>query len=202
VTATGPRIPPLPVEEWTDDAKEAVRAAFGQDAADRMLNGGPDAPRVPNVLTTMMRHPALARRFLPYNAVLLNKPTISARHRELMILRVGWLTRAPYEFVQHVRMAAFCDITSEEVEAIPLGAEAEIWGPLERALLEATDQLIEHYKIDDDTWARLAEHLDERQLMEATFVVGTYTALAMVFNSLGIELDPDLDDVEAPRLPD
>jgi alkylhydroperoxidase family enzyme len=71
-----------------------------------------------------------------------------------------------------------------------------VWTPLEADLLAATDQLVDGYRIDDATWARLAEQLDEPQLMEVAFVVGTYTCLAMAFNTFGIELDPDLDPVE------
>jgi 4-carboxymuconolactone decarboxylase len=133
--------------------------------------------------------------------VLLNTPTLEPRHRELMILRVAWRTRTEYEWVQHVRIAPSCGITPEEVTAISAGANADAWTPLEADLLAATDQLLDRYRIDDETWAALSEHLDERQLLEVTFVVGTYTALAMVFNSVGVELDPELADVPAPPLP-
>jgi alkylhydroperoxidase family enzyme len=202
VSADGPRIAPLPTDQWSDDAVAALRSAFGDQAADRLLATGPDAPHVPNVLTTLMRHPALTGPFLTYNSVLLNAPTLDPRWRELMVLRVAWRTRAPYEWVQHVRMAPSCAITPEEIDAIADGAQAEIWAPLEADLLAATDQLIDHYRIDDDTWARLAARLDERQLVEIAFVVGTYTALAMAFNSFGIELDPELHGVPAPPLPE
>ena len=74
------------------------------------------------------------------------------------------------------------------------GAGADAWTPLEADLLAATDQLIDGYRVDDDTWTRLAEQLDERQLVELVFVVGTYTGLAMAFNSFGLQLDPDLQD--------
>ncbi len=73
---------------------------------------------------------------------------------------------------------------------------------LESDLLAATDQLLDDYRVDDGTWARLAEQLDEHQLIELTFVVGTYTCLAMAFNTFGLELDPDLHTVDAPPLPD
>ena len=202
MSADGPRIAPLPTDQWSDEAVAALRSAFGSEAADRLLATGPDAPHVPNVLTTLMRHPALTGPFLTYNSVLLNAPTLDPRWRELMVLRVAWRTRAPYEWVQHVRMAPSCAITPEEIDAIADGAQAEIWAPLEADLLAATDQLIDHYRIDDDTWARLAARLDERQLMEVAFVVGTYTCLAMAFNSFGLELDPELDGVPAPPLPE
>ena len=38
--------------------------------------------------------------------------------------------------------------------------------------------------------------------MEVVFVVGTYTCLAMAFNSFGLELDPELRPLAAPPLPD
>ena len=94
MTDSGPRIPPLPIGEWSEDAVAALRAAFGDAAAERLLSTGSDAPRMPDVLTTLMRYPALAGPFLAYNAVLLNTPAMEPRLRELMILRVAWRTRS------------------------------------------------------------------------------------------------------------
>ncbi len=196
-----PRIAPLPTDEWDDDALAALRSAFGDDGAERMLSTAPDAPPMPNVLATLMRHPALAGPFLTYNNVLLRTPTLEPRLRELMVMRVAWRTRCEYEWVQHVRMAARCGITPEEVEAVGQGAAADAWSALEADVLAATDQLLDRYRIDDETWARLAQHLDERQLVEMAFVVGTYTCLAMAFKTFGLVLDPDLDSVLAPPLP-
>jgi 4-carboxymuconolactone decarboxylase len=202
VSEAAPRIAPLPTTEWGDDAVAALRAAFGNDGVERMLSTAPGTPPMPNVLTTLMRHPALAGPFLTYNNVLLRTPTLEARLRELMVLRVAWRTRSEYEWVQHVRMAARCGITADEVEAVGQGADADAWSALETDVLAAVDQLLDRYRIDDGTWARLAQHLDERQLVEMAFVVGTYTCLAMAFNSFGLVLDPDLDSVPAPPLPE
>jgi 4-carboxymuconolactone decarboxylase len=202
VSEAAPRIAPLPTDDWGDDAVAALRAAFGDDGAKRMLSTAPDAPLMPNVLMTLMRHPALAGPFLTYNNVLLRTPTLEPRLRELMVLRVAWRTRSEYEWVQHVRMAARCGITADEVEAISQGANAEGWSALEADVLAATDQLLDRYRVDDETWARLAQHLDDRQLVEMAFVVGTYTCLAMAFNSFGLVLDRDLDSVPAPPLPE
>ena len=202
MSSTGPRIEPLPREEWNDDAVNALRAAFGDAAAEHLLATGPEAARMPNVLTTLMRHPALTGPFLIYNSVLLNTPTVEPRLRELMILRVAWRTRSTYEWAQHARLALRCEVTAEDIDAIARGADAGVWSPLEADLLRATDQLLEHYRIADETWARLAKHLDERRLIEIAFIVGTYTCLAMAFNSFDLELDPDLDTSTAPSFPE
>jgi 4-carboxymuconolactone decarboxylase len=193
VSADGPRIPPLATDEWGEDAVAALRTAFGEQGAERLLSDEPGTPPMPNVLTTLMRHPALAGPLLTYNAVLLRTPTVEPRLRELMILRVAWRTRSAYEWAQHVSLAPRTEITAADIDAVAREVDTGVWSPLEADLLRATDQLIDQYCIDDETWSRLAEHLDERQLVEVAFVVGTYTCLAMAFNTFGIELDPDLD---------
>jgi len=202
VSDAGPRVPPLPRDQWGDEAVGAVRAGFGDAAAERLLATGPDASRAPNVLATLMRHPALAGPFLAYNSVLLKTPAVEPRLRELMVLRVAWRTRSTYEWSQHVRIARASGMTAEEIDAIPDGAGGDVWSPLDADVLAATDQLLDHYRIDDDTWLRLAERLDERQLMEVAFIVGTYTCLAMAFNSFGLEIDPELRETTAPPLPE
>jgi hypothetical protein len=104
--------------------------------------------------------------------------------------------------VQHVRIAKQVGATTEQIETIAGLSSAAPWTPLEADLLAATDQLIDKYKIDDTTWARLAGTLDARQLMEVVFVVGSYACLAMAFNSFGLELDPELSDIDAPPMPE
>ncbi len=188
---SGPRLAPLPRDTWGEDAQDALRTGLG---------GLPRDP-VPNVIGTLVHHPSLAAAFLAYNTVLLRAPTLDARARELMILRVAWRTGAPYEWLQHVRIARRLGVSDAEIIGIGAGPSSPVWAAHDADLLAATDQLIDRYQIDDTTWARLAARLDERQLVEAVFVVGTYTCLAMAFNSFGLELDADLESMDVPAMP-
>jgi AhpD family alkylhydroperoxidase len=192
--AEAPRLAPLPRTQWDEGVRAALGTGLTEAVAGRFFSTGTDAIPMPNVLATLMHHPALAGPFLAYNQVLLQTPALDHRQRELLILRVAWRTRARYEWAQHVRLATGLGITADEIEAIAAGADAERWASLECDLLSAVDQLIDQYRIDDATWKRLAEHLDDRQLVELVFVVGTYTGLAMAFNSFGLQLDPELRD--------
>jgi 4-carboxymuconolactone decarboxylase len=187
-----PRLAPLPLELWGDDALATLRTAWPR-VAERFLSQRPDALPLPNVVTTLMHNPALAGPFLIYNRVLLEKPTLGHRLRELMVLRVAWRTRQLYEWAQHVKLAGRYSITPEDIEAIAKGTRAETWTPLEADLVAATDQLLDRYRIDDDTWRRLSEQLEPHQLVEVAFVVGTYVCLSMAFNSFGLQLEPGLD---------
>lgn len=196
-----PRIAPLPRERWGEAERKALEMGF-PGAAASFLDAGDDAPPLPNVLGTLMHHPELAGAFMAYNRILLSTPTLGHRLREVMVLRVAWRTRAVYEWVQHTRVAAGAGMSREEIEATIRGADDALWPPLEADLLRATDQLLDGHRIEDDTWARLSEALDERQLLEAVFTVGTYSCLAMVFNSLALQLDPGLEPHEGLPLPE
>lgn len=198
---SGPRIAPLPRELWDDDVRGAIGSGLPEGVKARFLSTGPDAMRPPNAITTFMHHPALTGPWLSYNAQLLQRPALDPRHRELVVLRVAWRSKAEYEWVQHIRLATRYGITAEEIEAVTRGAAGTEWSALEKALLTATDELLDDFRISDETWRRLAAHLDVKQMLEVLFVVGTYTTLAMAFNSLGVELDPELDPASGPAIP-
>ena len=183
-----PRLPPLPRERWTDATTAALRQSMGP-AADPYLAGDAE---LPTVLGTLLHHPRLAEPFLTYNFTLLGRPTLDARLRELVILRIAWTCRAPYEWAQHVRIAFEMGITQAAVERLAADDVGEEWTALERSVLRAADELLVDHEIGDATWDQLATQLDEAQLVELLFVAGTYRALAMVFNSLRLELDADL----------
>jgi len=197
-----PRLAPIPPEEWGEEARAALAGAYSDNVVTRLLSTEPGSTPMPNALSTLMHHPALAGPFLAYNNVLLQTPTLDPRARELVVLRVAWRTRSRYEWVQHLRLAPRVGITPEEIAAVADGSAGDVWTPIEADLLAATDQLIDGYRVEDDTWGRLAEKLDERQLVELVFVVGTYTALAMAFRSFGVQLDPELQEIATASLPE
>ena len=196
-----PRLHPVPKDEWDEDCAAAVRAGMPAVAAERFLSSADDAPRLANGISSLLHHPTLAAAFLNFNGRLLWEPVLSPRLRELIVMRVARRTRSQYEWVQHAKLSQRYDVTPAEVDAISIGDDA-VFSGLEIDVLHAADQLLENYRVDDETWDQLAAALDEKTRLELLFVVGTYVGLAMVFNGIGVELDPDLDPSQAPALPD
>ena len=192
--AAGPRLAAAARRRsWDDDEP---RGAAGRLRRRRRPTGssrrGRTRSRCRTCSRTLMHHPALAGPFLAYNGVLLFTPALDPRLRELDGAP-GRLadTRRPTSGCSTCAWRTGCGVTDDEIDAIADRRRRDAtWTPLEADLLAATDELIDDYRIDDATWARLAEHLDERQLVEVVFVVGTYTCLAMAFNSFGLAARP------------
>jgi alkylhydroperoxidase family enzyme len=141
----------------------------------------------------------LARAFFTFNGHVLFASTLSARQRELLVLRVATLRRSRYEWAQHVLLAGDAGLTGEEVARIAEGPDAPGWSTLERAMLAGVDELVGDGEVADATWTVLARELDERQLMDLVFTVGAYEVVAMAFRSFGIELDEDLENALLAR---
>jgi 4-carboxymuconolactone decarboxylase len=149
-----------------------------------------------NILGIFAWHPALAQAWFGFNNHLFHS-TLSARDRELATVRIAWLRRGEYEWAQHVRMARKAGLSEEEVDAINAGPDSPVWGPRDAALLRAVDEMANDHRVGNETWKRLAEEFDRRQVMDLVFTVGAYDMLAVAMNTFGLQLDPGL-----PGFPD
>jgi alkylhydroperoxidase family enzyme len=180
----------VPVER-PQRARIAPLAPDEQDEQARELLAGAGRPGTPasNIFTTLVRHPGLFRRWLPFGGKLL-AGKLAARDRELLILRTGWLCRSEYEWGQHVLIGRDAGLSDEEIRRIKDGPDAPGWSPVEGTLLRAVDELHDRACISDTTWAALTEHYDERQLIEVPMVVGHYHLVAFTLNSLGVQREP------------
>jgi len=183
--AMAPRIPPLPAE-GRDPRTEEYLASLRQ----------PDGTEL-NIFATLARHPKLFKRWSAFGGTLLYGGVLPARERELLILRTGYLCRAPYEWGQHVVIGRAAGLTDEEIARVAAGPDADGWSPDEALLLRATDELHADSRIGDATWAALAARWDDQQLIEVCMVVGQYHLVSFALNSLGVE--PESDDF--PALP-
>ena len=184
-----PRVAPVGKEGRTSDQE-------------KMLASVPDD----NVFKTMAHDPELFARWRELGGYLLNGSTLPPRDREIVILRMGWLCQAPYEWSQHARIAkAVVNMTDAEVHRIAEGSSARGWPDFERTLLRMVDEVHYDAQISDDSWQALRARYSLEQTIDALYTAAQYQLVSMVLNSLGVQLDPSLQDrmptdATAPRV--
>lgn len=143
---------------------------------------------VVNIFRVLMQNPKLARSWSRFAGYILGGQSLPARDREILILRIGWLNQAAYEWEQHVRIGKAAGLSDDEIDRISKGPKAG-WNKHDAALVQAADDLYENSVVSDETWKQLSERFNTEQMMDAVFTVGQYNLVSWALNSFGVPLD-------------
>lgn len=155
-----------------------------------------------NIYRTLANHVDLYNRWSPLGQFLLSGSSISPRHREMAMLRMGWLCQSPYEWSQHARIAkASAGMSEAEIRAIAADPQSPLWSDADRAVLKMADELRYEAMISDATWAELRKTYSDSQVMELFFTSAQYQLVSMALNTLGIQIEPEAIDFMPTDLP-
>ena len=141
----------------------------------------------------------------PLYQVLLNSPSIThgweqmlsavrkrnslpAGLRELVILRVAVLNRAPYEFDAHVPHALAAGVpkaTIDATRAVPLLADAPL-SRTERVALQLTDAMTRDIEVPDALFAEVRAHFDAQAQIDLVATIAAYNMVSRFLVALQI----------------
>lgn len=178
-----PRLPPLPIEQRTERQQTLL------DEMSMVVVDGVRKPRETRAsLEILIRHAELYKAHVDVAQKYLSDCEMDIRDRELAILRVAWLSQAPFEWGAHVKIAKRSGVTSEEIQRIIEGSSASAWTQRDRALVRAMEDLHVDSMISDETWAALSQFYNDKKLIELVILAGQYKTVAYYQNSLRLPL--------------
>jgi 4-carboxymuconolactone decarboxylase len=179
---TTPRI--LPLDPPYEAAVEAELA--------RWMPPGSGLPPL-TLFRTLATDQPLAQAMRGLGSFLLSKRlSLPLREREIVIARVCARCGCEYEWGVHA--VAFGDaarLSEADIAATraPVG-EGAAWTGREALLIELADELHDSGTVGDALWHRLAEHHDDRQLLELLVLCGWYHLISFVANGARVEHEP------------
>jgi alkylhydroperoxidase family enzyme len=154
---------------------------------------------------TALRQPGVAQIFATVVEKLVFAGTLDARLRELVLLRVAWLTDGAYEWSNHYPFSKGIGMSDAEILAVRHWQDEDAaLDADDRFLLQAVDGILDGLSPSEPEVTRLREIVGgDGPLMEFLIIPGIYHALAMLTETLGIALDPGkeawLPDGVAPK---
>lgn len=173
-----PRI--LPVEE-PDEATSATLAQTLVSTSDRPLT----------IFRTLAHHPRLLKRFNVLGGLFMVHGELTARERELVVLRVAWRSRSGYEWGQHVLIARQAGIDDATIAAVA-DQDSALWTSAERDLFRFVDELLDTADVSDAMWDAQRARWTDAQLIELVMLVGFYRMTAGFLNVLGVQPEGQL----------
>jgi alkylhydroperoxidase family enzyme len=170
------RVPKLPLEEAKAAADEAAV---------------PDYMAELNIFQVLLHHPTLARGINDLLATMLWHGSLDSRLRELVIMRIGWLTSCDYEWTQHWRVASRLGVPEADLLGVRDWQQYEGFGPAERAVLAATDDVVLDGAVSAKSWAACEHELacDKTVLVELVTAIGAWRMVASILQSLQVPLE-------------
>lgn len=184
-----PRLRQVSRAEATPEVIEMYDRLFGD--RDPVAEPGTATGTPGNWWTTMALVPDIfANMVQGFGVISSRKRQLPPHLRELGITRAGFAGGSQFVFSQHCKASRNAGIPEEKIQAIPAWASADIWEPVERAVLAYTDELVlADGRVQDATFARLKEHLSDEAILELTFDVCTYRLHATMTRALRMEYD-------------
>ena len=122
------------------------------------------------------------------NAIL-QKGKLDPILREMAIIRVGHLCKAPYEITAHERIAGRLGMAPEKMAALRQGADAPVFTPLEGTILRFTDEVVRNTKASDAVFSELAGHISNRELCELVITIGYYQMTCAFLENFEIPIE-------------
>jgi alkylhydroperoxidase family enzyme len=144
-----------------------------------------------NIYRMLLNSPALAESWFNHSNAVRWKTALSGRLREIIIIRMGHLTKSHYMLRQHVPSLALADgLSLEECDALADWRGSKFFSTSERAALVYADTMTRDIIVPDAVFAEVERHFDARRIVELTVLVGSYNMNARVMQALELDLEP------------
>lgn len=144
--------------------------------------------KVLNLYGMLLHSPPVAEGWLAFLTAIRQKSSLSARLRELVILRIAVLNGAEYEFRVHVPFALAEGLTQAQIDALRHGSVAP-FDAREQAVLAYCDSMTRDIHVPEDVFDAVRPHLGDQHLVELTATIGAYNMVSRFLEALQVDHD-------------
>lgn len=134
----------------------------------------------------LLHSPSVAEGWLGYLTAIRQHSTLPGDVRELVIMRVALLNRAPYEADQHAPIALREGLTQGQLDALAQWQDSPLFDARCRAVLAYTDAMTRQVQVDEAVFAAVAAHFEPARLVELTATVAAYNMVSRFLEALQI----------------
>ena len=144
-----------------------------------------------NVFRMWANAPASFQPLVEFAFSLLAKSEFDARKREIAILRVAHVTRAGYEWFQHVIVAKRVGVTDEEIEKIAVDGPVTGLDEEGNLLCRVADEISIEVRLGDDALQKILDRYGTRQATELILCVSYFNMLSRFLESTRVVLEEE-----------
>jgi len=142
--------------------------------------------RITPLYQHLLNSPEMAQGWEEFLSAVRQRNSLPADLRELIILRVAVLNRAPYEFEAHLEHARKAGLPELKIEAVKQTDIALLFSEEEQAVLALTDTMTRDIDVPDDLFHRISTYFEGQRLLDLCITIGAYNMVSRVLVALHI----------------
>ncbi len=112
--------------------------------------------------------------------------SFSGSLRELVILRIALINKAPYEFIQHEPEAVKEGVSAEKINSLKAWESSDQFSPEEQSALAYTDAVTRLIQVPEPIYTELKKWFNEQQIVELTALIAGYNMVSRFLEALEI----------------
>ena len=160
-----------------------LSAPEGRPLVDRIIA---ERGSVLHLYQMLLHSPPVAQGWLGYLTAIRQQSSLSGALRELVIMRVAILNRAPYEAEQHAPIALQEGVSQQQLDDLAEWSGSTRYTPEQRAALELTDAMTRSVQVPAAAVAAVRKFLDDREVVELVATIGAYNMVSRFLEALDI----------------
>jgi alkylhydroperoxidase family enzyme len=141
----------------------------------------------------LSNNPTAMRAFSGLGQYIRHKSILDARLRELAILQVGWVARAPYEWSHHIKIGYDFGVTDDDIRALiaETAGEPTTLDAHTRLVLRAAREAAAGPGVSAETYDALAKILDEPRMVDLVVTIAFYCGVVRLLSSFEVDVEPE-----------
>lgn len=145
--------------------------------------------RLLNLDRQLLHSAPLARGWNACMGAIRGEMQLDGALRELVILRVAVLNRAPYEFAQHAAVARAEGLSQAQIDAVASWPESTLFDVRARDVLAFADAMTLQVQVPQPLFDAVRRHFGDRELVELTATVASYNMVSRFLEALQIDIE-------------
>jgi len=145
------------------------------------------AGEIPVLYQALLNSPSITSGWEKMLTAVRNRTMVPVDLREIIILRVAVLNRAPYEFDAHAPLARKAGVPDCKIDAIHTWPSCSVeFSHDELLVLELTDAMTRDVSVPDALMARICKRFDAKGVVEVVATVAAYNMVSRFLVALNI----------------
>jgi alkylhydroperoxidase family enzyme len=167
---------------YADPSHPAIAPLAQRIAAER---GG----KMINLYKMLLQSPPVADGWRQLLTAIRQQCDLSARYRELAILRIAVLNEADYEFAQHVPFARAEGYTTAQLEAMRRPDFRAHFDAIDLKVIDYTDAMTTTIRVPQAVFDAINAELSQREMVELTATIAAYNMVSRFLEALQLDHD-------------